>query len=714
MPASIAKPQGPVSAPPTSAVVGPTPRDPSGLSPVLRRRPRTSAARADDLRPERYWQTVLLPTLGTFLILTAAVVWNAYDETLESHLGRGWVLTIGLAISALVSTLVFHAFRGQARRDATDRNHLRALEKLNEIAIAISSRIDSPPDVLKQLASAARELLAMDRSGVVLLDSVTLTLKVVAFSGDIPPNVPTKFSLSRLPLCRRLLDKGESLLVEDVSRDELADVNRDVLATFLVDSMIVIPLHIGDRKLGLLTLSSSRPRQFTAGDRRLANLLGSQAAVILANSELYARMAESLRTQQRLFEQREALFAVNAAVYQAAGFRESLQTIAELAPGVLNVDLCMVTLLAAEDPEKSMVAAITQPHGADLVGKVFTRRGTNAEVVRATRRMLVVEDARHHPGVHPSFRDRLDVGSVAYLPLLRTGGEFMGTLVMIRRASGPFAPEQLNLAELFAVRAAAAIENAQLLDQTRRDAQAKTMLLRELNHRVKNNLASIITLLSLEEPDLSPTARQWLDRAIDRIRTMARAHDLFSSGAERVSLTDLVAQTLPSLSVAKPPAVELKVELNGAGEVLLRTDRAVSLAMALHELCYNAIIHGVGRAGRGTVTIRGRVDRPAKPNGQGPPTIDAPANARVVLEVIDEAPRAPDDGESNTAIPVRVGAGGLGLMLVDGLVTRELGGAFTLSGDAGQGPNRGSVARVEFPLPAEERQRVVTAGGGAK
>src|SRR4051812_33312126 len=140
-------------------------------------------------------------------------------------------------------------------------------------------------------------------------------------------------------------------------------------------------------------------------------------------------MAESMRTQQRLFEQREALFAVNAAVYQASSFRESLQMIAELAPGVLNVDLCLVTLVAPEDPEKSIVAAITQPHGADLVGKPFIRRGTNGEVVRASRRMLVVDDARHHPGVHPAFRERLDIGSVAYLPLLRTGGEFMGILV---------------------------------------------------------------------------------------------------------------------------------------------------------------------------------------------------------------------------------------------------------------------------------------------
>ncbi len=652
------------------------------------------------------WHTILLPTAGTFLMLMAAAVWTAFGQASIGAVGSGWVFAVGVVIAGLVSTLVFHAFRGQALRDAADVGHLRALEELNEIAIAISSRIDSPPDVLRQLAAAARELLGMDRSGVALLDSATQSLKVVAFSGDVPRDPPIKFALSRLPLCSRLLASGQSLLVEDVSREAL-DVNPEVLLAFRVVAMILIPLSVGDRKLGLLALSSSKPRRFTAGERRLAKLLGSQAAVILGNSELYARMADAMRNQQRLFEQREALFAVNAAVYQASSFRESLQMIAELAPGVLNVDLCMVNL-AADDADKVLVAAVTQPHGAELVGKSFTRRGTNGELVKATRRMLVVEDARNHPGVHPAFRDQLDVGSVAYLPLLRTGGEFMGMLVLIRRASGPFLQEQLNLGELFTVRAAAAVENAQLLDQTRRDAEAKAMLLRELNHRVKNNLASIITLLSLEEPELSPVARQWLDRAIDRIRTMARAHDLFSSGMERVALVELVAQMLPSLSVAKPPGVEVRVELDEV-DVMLRTDKAVSLAMVLHELCYNAIIHGVSCCG-GTVTIRGRTETADGKDGRRP---------RLVLEVIDEAKCSPRlaraevlsgavltgtsgsgekcSGKRGTLPPQRMGSGGLGLLLVDGLVTRELGGSFSLN--RGEG---GSVARVEMPIKPDE------------
>src|SRR5205085_5572678 len=161
-------------------------------------------------------------------------------------------------------------------------------------------------------------------------------------------------------------------------------------------------------------------------------------------------------------------------------------------------------------------------------------------------------------------------------------------------------------------------QQKQLHEQAGRDAQAKAILLRELHHRVKNNLAGIVGLLSMHEPDLPDSARQWLGRVTERIQTMARAHELFSGGIERVSLQQLVQQVLPSLSVLTPPGVTVKVNL-GELDISFDTSRAVSLAMALHELCTNALVHGL--AGTGTLTISARrTERGA------------------VIEVSDEAP----------------------------------------------------------------------------
>ena len=593
--------------------------------------------------------------------------------------------SIILTAVSLVSWLIFQIFRTRVLQGNQARRHLSALEKLTEITTSISARIDSPQEALDQLARAACELLETERAGIALLEPDAKTLRVVAFVGDTMLESPAFYAVDDLPVCRSVLETRQAAFVENAYH-HASPINVEALNRFKAGSLAVLPLYVGGRLLGLLFTTTTKPQLYNDSKRRLAKLLGSQAAVILANNDLYKRMADALRNQQRLFEQREAIYAVNAAVYQASSFQESLQIIAELAPGVLDVDLCMLTL--SYDEDRSQVAAVTRPHGADFVGKTFYRKGTNSEIVRATRRMLIVEDARNHPGTHPMFRDQLDTGSVIYLPLLRTGGQVMGTLVLIRHAAGPFRSEQLNLAEMFTSRAAAAIENAQLLDQTRNDAEAKTMLLRELNHRVKNNLASIITLLSLEEPEFSPAARQWLNRAIDRIRTMARTHDLFAGGIDRVPLVELVEQMIPSLSVVKPPGVDIRTDL-ATVHVLLRTERAVSLAMVLHELCSNAILHGTGSTG--VVTIRAAMQRPEMKPGSVKGTMT------VNLEVIDAGRGSAID---KTGEIQRVGSGGLGLILVDGLVTRELGGTFSLV----PLKDGGSVARVQFPVGENEME----------
>src|SRR6266850_2345287 len=76
-----------------------------------------------------------------------------------------------------------------------------------------------------------------------------------------------------------------------------------------------------------------------------------------------------------------------------------------------------------------------------------------------------------------------------------------------------------------------------------------------------------------------------------------------SGGIERVNLQQLVQQVLPSLSVLTPPGVMVKVN-TGELDITFDTSRAVSLAMVLHELCTNALLHGL--AGTGTLTISAR------------------------------------------------------------------------------------------------------------
>jgi two-component sensor histidine kinase len=352
------------------------------------------------------------------------------------------------------------------------------------------------------------------------------------------------------------------------------------------------------------------------------------------------------------------------------------------------VDVCVVILRLDDpsEPDLARIAAVTRAEPPFPVPVNTAGRCAHAAMVFHTRQPVSIEDAQHDA----EFQ-RFGItgfGSALYVPLTGEAREAQGVLALMRRRPGPFDEEQVKLAQIFAARAAAAIHAARLYEQTRKQAETNATLLRELNHRVKNNLAGIVGLLSAGAPNLTPEARQWLDRAVDRIHTMARAHDLFSGGLGGVAVADLVHTTMATVLGTRTVDVRIDAELDGVGEVTLCTDHAVTLAMVLHELAYNALAHAL--TGGGQLRIRGRRT-----------TADA-----IAIDVIDE-PVTPHSSQSGAAPAWFTGTAaapsrrGLGLDLVRGLVGRELRGSFTLSAGAAGG----TVATVEFrprdPLPAK-------------
>jgi two-component sensor histidine kinase len=251
--------------------------------------------------------------------------------------------------------------------------------------------------------------------------------------------------------------------------------------------------------------------------------------------------------------------------------------------------------------------------------------------------------------------------------------------------------EQKRAADHLATLESLLLQQQRLNQQIRQDADAKAMLLRELNHRVKNNLAGIVGLLSAGVPELSEQAQEWLDRAIARIETLARAHELFVGTASELGLADLVSKTLAPIWAIKPAEVQITLDLSAVNDPL-STDQAVTLAMVIHELASNALQHGLGDHGK--LCVRASRTRPGW----------------VIIEVIDDGTstqesnemepiRSADDAPA-TATLARGIRTGIGLQLVRGLVGRELHGTFSLR----EKPDGGTIATVEFPIGAQPAQ----------
>ena len=203
-----------------------------------------------------------------------------------------------------------------------------------------------------------------------------------------------------------------------------------------------------------------------------------------------------------------------------------------------------------------------------------------------------------------------------------------------------------------------------------RQLVTKDATIREIHHRVKNNLQTVAALLRLQARRISlPEAKGALSDAMKRVGAIAVVHEILSQAFDTAVKFDDVADRLLRM-VVDVAATGEPVQLKREGTFgYVPADVATSLSLVLTELCQNAIEHGLGQQ-RGVVWVR-----PQQTDG------------RLVVEVINDGEPLPPDfeiGSSNS----------LGLSIVTTLVD-DLGGEFSLrSGDEAVG----TVARVSIPL----------------
>jgi DNA-binding response OmpR family regulator len=213
-------------------------------------------------------------------------------------------------------------------------------------------------------------------------------------------------------------------------------------------------------------------------------------------------------------------------------------------------------------------------------------------------------------------------------------------------------------------------QNYELYEKARADAEERALLLKELDHRVRNNLSVIMGLLSMERNRRPPRpSEEALSSLEHRMRSFLLVHEALRRQNYRgIPAREIAEKLAQRLRNAWDPERRVKVELHGdVGS--LNERRGFALALALNELITNAFRHGFPEHRVGTLTIR-----------------LARTNGRASVQVADNG-----IGVASTQLPNKVI--GSGRSIVDALVKDELDGQLEF-----HSTDEGTTVTIEFPV----------------
>ncbi|MCV7193196.1 sensor histidine kinase [Mycolicibacterium brumae] len=227
------------------------------------------------------------------------------------------------------------------------------------------------------------------------------------------------------------------------------------------------------------------------------------------------------------------------------------------------------------------------------------------------------------------------------------------------------------------VGAAVLIRDVTEIKRRDRALLSKDATIREIHHRVKNNLQTVAALLRLQARRTNNAeGREALMESVRRVASIAQVHDALSMSVdEEVNLDDVIDRILPMMNDVAAVGAPIRITRDGALGVL-DADRATALIMVITELVQNAIEHAFEPgAGEGNVVIRS--ERSAR-------SLD--------VVVSDDGCGVPDGFTLE-------GSDRLGLQIVATLVSAELRGTLSMA----EAPDGGTAAVLRVPLGRRAR-----------
>jgi signal transduction histidine kinase len=549
------------------------------------------------------------------------------------------------------------------RARTPNRESTRRLAQLQSVTDAALAHLDLD-ELLAELLERIRTSLDVDTAAILLLDAdrdELVARAAVGIEEEVERGV-------RIPVgvgfAGRVAAERRAVILPDVDH---AHILNPILLDKGIKSMLGVPLHVAGAVIGVLHVGTLVPREFTADDVELLQLVADRSAVAIDRARLY----ESERMHRRRIERVQAVTDVALA---HLAFDDLMDALLRRTREILEADTCAVLLLdrdtnelvarAAVGLEEEVEAGVRVPMGAGFAGRVASGR-----------RAIVLRDVDTANVWNPILREK-GIKSMLGVPLILhddvTGVLHVGTLV-----HREFSPDDIELLQLVGERVAIAIERTKLHEDMVRLDQMKLNFVAIASHELRTPATSvygILTTLRARGDALMPEVREELEETAwhqsDRLRRLIE------------QLLDLSRLDAKAIEVQPEPLVlerTLKDVVNGGDDVVVDVDPA--LAVVADPLVIERVVSNLVRN--------------ARQHGRPPVRVSAEQRDRHLrITVTDRGEGVPEDLVPRLFERFEHGAGGgtgLGLAIARAYAQAHGGDLYYEAGETG--------ARFDLLLP---------------
>lgn len=578
-----------------------------------------------------------------------------------------------------------------ARLFQAEREQRRLAEALQEAADVVSGTLDLD-QVLDRILEQVERVVAGDAINIMLVESGIAW--VVRWRGyerlSIKEPITSLYlPITKYPTLAQMIETGKPVIVPNTTTDP----NWIPLEGWKwLRSYVSAPIQVGGQTVGFLNVGRTRSGQFGPADAQRLEAFAHHAATALENARLYTKVESQLREQT-------ALRKAGTVISSTLDSQIVLSRIAEQMGQVIDATSTYINTFDFQTKVATVIAEYISPQActAEQISDLNETYDEADEIEWIETMQAGQHDVSHIDSPNLSESERLHMlqygaKSILYIPL-RIREQFIGYAELWdSRQRREFTLEEIALCQDIAQQAAIALENARLYEQAQQELverkraeqqikaslQEKELLLKEIHHRVKNNLQVISSLLYLQSKQIEdPITLGMFHESRHRVRSMALVHEKLYQTKDLASVDfaeyvrQLASDLLRSYSVmANQVALDIDV-----AQVSLGIDTAIPCGLIVNELVSNSLKHAFLDGQKGKIWIE----------------LQTAQNGQYTLVVGDNGMGMSDELDLQTA-------SSLGLQLVSTLVDQ-------LEGDIKIDLENGTRFEITFADPQHEGER---------